>query len=119
MKTRSIYDKQLCQSTFVIEEKGRIFKGTAKIHPDDQEFAAELTGIQIAAYRANIKREKHKINSTRNKIRKLENEIKNLEFYVVEHLDNYYTLKDELKGFIKSKDNFYESLKKYNKKEGL
>ena len=49
------YNKETGAATAIIHVKGKIYVGTAYCHPDDMEFANQLTGCDIAYRRASIK----------------------------------------------------------------
>lgn len=52
----------------VKDDLGRIFKGEARCHPEDEDYASELTGCTIAEYRAQIEAARTYRNDTRIKL---------------------------------------------------
>lgn len=53
--TKFDYNKETGAATAIIHVKGKVYVGTAYCHPDDMEFANQLTGCDIAYRRASIK----------------------------------------------------------------
>lgn len=49
-------------SIVIIEHKGELFTGNAKLHPEDKEKMSEFTGCRYAEIRATIKAFKHERN---------------------------------------------------------
>ena len=49
-------------SVVVIEHKGELFTGNAKLHPEDKDKMSEFTGCRYAEIRATIKALKHERN---------------------------------------------------------
>lgn len=52
MRKKFSYDVETGTSTCVIKNKGIVGKGKAKVHPQDQRFATQMVGAQIAEFRA-------------------------------------------------------------------
>lgn len=50
-----LFDPQTGESTVVLSKQGELFKGKARLHPDDKNSANELTGCRLAQHRAWIK----------------------------------------------------------------
>lgn len=50
----SSYDKENGVSTVVMQHFGKKFIGTAKVHPEEADYASELTGCEYAEIRATI-----------------------------------------------------------------
>ena len=59
----SNFDKKTGISTVTIEHLGKLFNGTARLHPDDKDKASNYSGCKYAEIRATIKALKyeHKI----------------------------------------------------------
>ena len=69
MRRRFYYDKESGVARVVLNKKGITALGTAKLHPDDHDYASEFTGLGIAEMRAEkqllekrakLKKQKHK-----------------------------------------------------------
>ncbi len=52
MKKFFKYDPETGVTICVVKQKGITGRGKAKVHPDDQRFATQLVGSQIAEFRA-------------------------------------------------------------------
>lgn len=52
MKKFFKYDPETGLSICIVKQKGITGRGKAKVHPDDQRFATQLVGTQIAEFRA-------------------------------------------------------------------
>lgn len=111
------YDRDLNYATYKIIEKGKVYLGKAKIHPDDLIIATEYTGLTIAEFRARIKREKCKMNVAKKEMNKLKNKLNDMEKYYKERESRYIELTNVLEDYIKSKEDFRQKLIKYQKED--
>ena len=68
MKKFDFYNDNTKEAMFKIIDKGKVFIGKAKAHPEDAEIAGRLTGITIAEFRARIKREDSKCRESKRRL---------------------------------------------------
>lgn len=118
MKKFDFYNDNTKEAMFKIIDKGKVFIGKAKAHPEDAEIAGRLTGITIAEFRARIKREDSKYRESKRKVEQLKKELaeaeRNVEFYA----NRKSCLETDLKAYLTHKATFqrrYKNMKNRRK----
>jgi len=118
MKHFAKYDAETGISTVELMEKGKVYRGKAKAHPDDMDVAAQYTGITIAEYRAKIKRQKYKASMAKARMFKLMNEITHLNTVFRNYRQEKDRLENELESYIQAKEKFQDGLRAIRDREG-
>lgn len=118
MKKFNFYNDNTKEAMFKIIDKGKVFIGKAKAHPEDAEIAGRLTGVTIAEFRARIKREDSKCRESKRKVEQLKKELaeaeRNVEFYA----NRKSCLETDLKAYLTHKATFqrrYKNMKNRRK----
>lgn len=93
-------------------EKGKIYVGKAKVHPEDEDFCNSTVGGIIAESRARAKRHKGKAKEHQKAIDNMIKQIKILEEARDYHLEMEREMNEFSIAYINRKDNFYKLIRK-------
>ena len=111
MKKFDFYNDNTKEAMFKIIDKGKVFIGKAKAHPEDAEIAGGLTGITIAEFRARIKREDSKCRESKRKVEQLKKKLAEAERLVEFYANRKSCLETDLKAYIAHKTTFQRRYK--------
>ena len=135
------YNKDTGETTCILTDGYNSFYGIAICNENDKDMQSEMTGSQIALWRATIKYLKHiKDNEIQPKLKALyqlyysmntskkfnpksyENimlwrQIRNYENDLITINEQLATIKQELKDYIAQKDEFYKKIRKHRESE--
>lgn len=117
MRKRYKYNKEEGYAEFTIYEKGEVYTGIARLHPDDVDFGTEFTGLTIAETRAKIKRSSAKSKKVEKEIRKLLAKVGELDNQLFLQEQQTEALKFGLKYFIGGKEQLMQKIRKNRKKD--
>lgn len=96
----------------LIDNKGRVFIGKAKVHPDDLDFASDRTGEIIAENRARIQRHQKMAKERQNEIDALKKQIAILESSRDYHLAEIPERVQFMEAYLDRKSDFYKKVRK-------
>jgi hypothetical protein len=121
MKIRTKYDEQKHRSTTTIYAENQVFIGVAQVHPDDTDFASELTGNYISEIKAMIKYYEYKADYHFNMAKKLANTYKHtkelkevcgqIRSKGFEYVKLAKIYDNELADYVEKKDEYYKRLR--------
>lgn len=110
------YCPETGKSEAIIYEKGKRFRGTAKIHEDDAHVQNQYTGQTIAMAKAEIKRNRYRARECERKIESMIREMHNL-FMRRDWFERRAEISQKmLDEYIAAKDKFAKDLKQMREK---
>lgn len=117
---KKIINQEEGKTTVTLYEKGKVYKGTAKVHPDDEDFGNARTGEIIAECRARQVRHAKLAIQRENEIKELLKQIEVLkesrDYHKLESLNR----KEFVEAYISKKDMVYKQIRKNRENpEGL
>lgn len=102
-----------------IFEKGKKYKGIAKVHNDDKDFESEKTGLTIAEYKAEIKRYDDKAKRALEKAKLLEKQMQHYLTLAAQYKERKKLYEQELEKFIENKEIFKKRYKAVKLREEM
>lgn len=105
-----LYDKENGVSMAKFSKQGIVAYGTAKIHPDDREYASEYTGLTLAemrAYKNFLRKRAKKKKEFYNRYQKIANSYKT---YYEADLEREKEMDEIIARFINDKQELYRRL---------
>lgn len=116
MRISENYDKITGIATVTVQDHRNIFTGTAKVHPDDFDFANGLTGFDIAYLRAMIKRKKKKMSEIKAQVKYFKGLLKSWTDAYLEQFLGLHKLQKELRLYLQNKEDLQVKIKKVKSK---
>ena len=115
MRRRFYYDKESGVARVVLNKKGIIAWGTARLHPDDKDYGSEFTGLGIAEMRAQKDFLEKRARAKRKEYRRL---LAAAEYYkdlYEADLERAQELESTINQFIQDKANLHQKLRQPQK----
>lgn len=116
-KTYRQFDKETGVALVTIKDKFGVAEGRAKAHEEDRDLLSEFTGLQIAQFKAEIKRAKNRKNASKENLRKARNEVIRAFNHYQSRIKRQSELELEFENYLKEKEIFRKKYRKMKFRE--